>query len=160
MATDKPEKFFYVHNAAELHRAVTAISKVKPTNDKPYCIKVSLDDESRSNKQNRLSFLWYRTLGKATGHGEEYERRRCKLSFGIPIMLEDIDFNAFYATAIMSLPYEQQLIAMDFVPVTSLMTMRQFAHYLDEMDRSSANQGIMLPKPEDLYWDALMKAVA
>lgn len=158
MATAK-EKFFYVRNPAELNRVVSAISKLKPTNEKPYSIKVSIDDESRSLKQNRLSFLWYRFLGKETGHGEEFERHLCKLQYGVPILLDDPSFNAFYAEAILPLPYEKQLMAMDYIPVTSLMKVREFAQYLDAIDQAAANRGIMLPQPEDLYWEALMKAV-
>lgn len=159
MATSEYEKFFYVRNPAELSRVVTAISKLAPTKEKPYTIKVSIDDETRNNKQNRLSFFWYRFLGKETGHGEEYERRMCKLTYGIPILLEDADFNAFYAEAIAPMDYEKQLMAMSYVPVTSLMTVRQFAHYLTAIDMYCAERGITLPRPEDLYWEALMKAV-
>jgi len=158
METSDHTKTFHLKNVAHANKVAAAISKLVPTKEKPYTVKVSIDDESRSNKQNRLSFMWYRVLGDATGHGEDYERRNCKLVYGVPILLDDADFNEFYATALMPLSHELQLIAMEFVPVTSLMSTKQFAHYLDLIDMNSANNGIILPQPEDLYWEALMKA--
>ena len=158
MATPDHSKTFYLRNVAEVARAASAISKLIPTKEKPYTVKVSIDDESRNNKQNRLSFLWYRFRGEATGHGDKFERHLCKLTYGVPIMLEDAEFNAFYAEAILPLPYENQLAAMEFIPVTRLMKVREFARYLGIVDQQSADEGIILPRPEDLYWEALMKA--
>ena len=160
MATTDREKFFYVRNPAELSRVVASISKLAPTKEKPYTIKVSIDDETRNNKQNRLSFFWYRFLGNETGHGEEFERHTCKLNYGVPLLLGDTNFNAFYTSALKPLSYEQQLMAMDYVPVTSLMTVKEFAQYLTTIDQESANKGIVLPRPEDLYWEALCKSVS
>lgn len=154
------EKTFRIRNADELRRVVTSLAKLAPTNEKPYNIRVSLDDETRSQKQNRLSFLWYRYLGKATGHGEESERRQNKLMYGVPILLLDADFNAFYAEAITPLTYEKQLVAMDYVPITRLFSTKQFAEYLTAIDQGAATVGIVLPQPDDLYYESLMKAVA
>lgn len=158
VATSDHSKTFHLKNVAHAAQVARAISKLEPTKEKPYTVKVSIDDESRSHKQNRLSFLWYKARGDSTGHGEKFERHVCKLTYGVPILLDDADFNAFYAEAIQPMPYEKRLAAMEYLPVTSLMSVKQFAHYLDLMDMDSANQGIILPQPSDLYWDALMKA--
>jgi len=153
----KPEKVFILRNQANLASAMTAISKIKPGKDKVYTLKISLGDESRSNKQNRLSFLWYGLKGTLTGHGMEYERQVCKLQYGVPILRRDSkEFNDFYTTAFLCLTYEQKLVSMEFIPVTSLMSVRQFAEYLTTIDNESANAGQVLPHPEDLYWDAIM----
>jgi len=160
VATSDHSKTFHLKTVADAKKIAAAVSKLEPTKEKPYTIKVSIDDEARSNKQNRLSFLWYRFRGEATGHGDKFERHLCKLTYGVPIMLEDAEFNAFYVEAILPLPYEKQLAAMEFIPVTRLMKVREFAHYLDIVDQQSANEGIILPQPDDLYWEALMKAAA
>jgi hypothetical protein len=158
MATNKePTKIFYVHDDRDLKIAVEAISTNKPTSDTPWVITLGQDDESRSLKQNRLSFLWYGIRGGATNEGRAKDRAFCKLTYGVPILREGKDFNAFYCSALAPLEYEQRLDAMEFVPVTSLMTTRQFAEYLDEIDKQSLTQGVVLPQPEDLYWAALMK---
>jgi hypothetical protein len=158
VATPDHSKTFYLRTVADAKKIAAAVSKLEPTKEKPYTVKISVDDESRSNKQNRLSFLFYKARGEATGHGEKFERHLCKLTYGIPILLEDAEFNAFYMEAIQPMEYENQLAAMEYVPVTRLMKVREFAHYLDIIDQQSANEGIILPKPSDLYWEALMKA--
>jgi len=156
--TSDHSKTFYLRTVADAKRIAVAVSKLEPTKEKPYTVKISIDDESRSNKQNRLSFLWFRVLGDATGHGEKFERHVCKLTYGVPILLEDAEFNAFFAEAIAPMAYEQQLSAMEYVPVTRLMKVKEFAQYLNIIDQESANKGIILPQPSDLYWEALMKA--
>lgn len=158
MATSDHSKTFYLRTVVDAKKTAAAVSKLEPTKEKPYTVKISIDDESRNNKQNRLSFLLYRVLGDSTGHGEGYERRNCKLTYGVPILWEDEEFHKFYSAALAPLTHEQKLEAMEFVPVTSLMSIKQFARYLDTVYMCSADRGIILPKPEDLYWEALMKA--
>jgi hypothetical protein len=158
MATSKePTKIFYVHDDRDLEIALQAVGTIKPTSDKPWVITLGQDDESRSLKQNRLSFLLYGILGGNNQEGRLASRKSCKLLYGVPILMEDKDFNAFYMSAIRPLTFEQRLDAMEFVPVTSLMTTRQFAEYLDTIYKESELQGVVLPQPEDLYWAALMK---
>jgi hypothetical protein len=148
---------FHLHDQDSLAKVMGYLSGLRPTRDKPYTVTISQENEARSVKQNRLAFLWYRIRGSMTGHGAEYERATCKLLYGVPILREDKAFDDFYMTAIHTLSYKQMLDAMEYVPVTRLMTTKQFALYLDTIDQESANIGIVLPQPEDLYWDALMK---
>lgn len=148
-----------VRDAGSLATAMERLSMLVPTESSPYTVTVKQEDEARSLKQNRLSFLWYRLRGTMTGHGTDYEREICKLLYGVPILREDKDFNEFYHYALSPLEYDQQRKAMAYVPVTRLMKVGQFAEYLEAIDRESAAIGIVLPHPEDLYWDALMKEV-
>ena len=159
MAKNKPEPFSAViHNQEGLARVMGYMSGITPTVETPYTIRVAQADESRSLKQNRRSFMWYQLRGSMTGHGQIHERCLCKLKYGVPILRrDDEDFEKFWHSALQFIAYESQLEAMEFVPVTSLMGMKQFAEYLTEVDQQSASQGIVLPHPEDLYWDALMK---
>jgi len=163
MAKNKTEKIYPLSTEAEKDRFMRAVKKIDLTKGKVYSAMIWLGDEnqkpkeSRSSKQNRLSFLWYRILGETTGHGIEYERHYHKLTYGIPLLREDAAFNHFYQTALGHLSYEQRLMAMEYVPVTRLMTVKQFAQYLNTVDQESANKGIVLPQPEDLYMEALMK---
>lgn len=153
---DKKGETWYLQSEFDLAVAMLELGKLKPTKDAPVKLKWSFDSESRSLKQNRLAFAWYKFRGEATGHGKEYERAVCKLLYGIPILREDEKFNAFYTVAVDRLNYEQKMAAMEYVPVTSLMKVRQFAEYLTTVDNETASIGIVLPRPEDLYYDALM----
>ena len=155
MKKEKPEKMFFLRSIADRDKAVLAISRLRPTADKPYKVRVSLDEESRSDKQNRLSFMWYKILGETFSSKEE-ERARCKLDYAIPILRRDEDFNNFYKYAIDDLVREAQLAAMDFIAVTSLMSVKEFAEYLTTVDQTSAANGCVLPHPSDLYHEALM----
>ena len=142
----------------DLHRAacMQIISKLDLSND-PYTITISQGDESRSNKQNRLSFLWYQCLGGLTANGMVHQRRYCKLHYGVPIMRQDADFQALYDATIKPMTYEKKIQVMELLPVTSMMTVHQFAEYLTTIDQESAALGFVLPHPEDLYSDALMQ---
>lgn len=158
MAIDKEKIVFTIDSASNQTQAMMYLSNLVPSKEDPYTITFSQEDESRSIKQNRLAFLWYRIIGSMTGHGKEHERQYCKLHFGCPILIEqDSDFADFYDRSVQPLPYENQLSSMDYVPVTRLMKVKQFAEYLDAVDRDAASRGITLPRPEDLYWDSLMR---
>ena len=125
---------------------------------KPYTVTIEEGNEPRRSKQNRLSLLWYREIGKQSGYGAEYERRHYKLSFGVPMLrADDAEFNQFCETALDKLPYEQQLQAMEYVPVTRLMKVKQFAEYLNEVELDAYSRGYKLSQPDDAYWEALMK---
>jgi hypothetical protein len=128
-----------------------------PTEKQPVRVVIGPDSEKRRDKQNRLSHGWYPVMG-AGYHLDRHEMKAfCKLNFGVPIMREDADFNAFCTVGLDHLTYDQKLDAMLFIPVTSLMKVKQMAEYLTTMDREAANRGVVLPQPEDLYWEALMK---
>ena len=97
MGTSKePKKIFYVHDDRDLRIALETIGEVKPTKDRPWVITAGQDDEARSLKQNRLAFLWYGILGGLNKEGRLEQRKHWKLTAGIPILLEDEDFNKFY----------------------------------------------------------------
>lgn len=148
----------YLRNDMDRAIVMQNISKLNLETEKPLCVRIETDSETRSQKQNRLAFMWYRILGGFTGHGEKYEREYCKLVYGCPILsVDDADFNAFYVQALDVLPYEQRLAAMEYVPVTSLFTVKQFAEYLNTIEQESALRGIQLPRPDDLYYEALIK---
>lgn len=152
MVKHDPKLKFCVETTKDLEDALLIIDQLS----KPVWLTISLVDEARSLKQNRLSFSWYKVRGDATGHGKEYERSLCKLLYGIPILQRDEKFASFYQVALSDLSYENKMLAMEYVPVTSLMSIPQFAEYLSTVDEQSASIGIVLPRPEDLYWAALM----
>lgn len=108
--------------------------------------------KKRSLDQNAISHTWYdqiaRELREDTPEGVKCE---CKLRLGVPILrADDAEFREMYDNAIKGhLSYEQKLKAMRFIPVTSLMTKRQLSRYLEDMQRTYAEQGVQLEFPED-----------
>ena len=77
-------------------------------------------------------------------------QKEWKLTIGVPILrAEDTDFCAFYDRAIRPLPtYELKLAAMDYVPVTSIMTVPQMTKLMETIIRKCAEQGISLTVPD------------
>ena len=109
-------------------------------------IEATIVDTKRSLDQNALSHVWYNEIEKA-GHEKARDARRyCKLHFGVPMLrAEDEEFRSFYDQALKhQLTYEQKLIAMDFVPVTSRMGQKQMTRYLNSVQEHYASQGISL----------------
>jgi hypothetical protein len=106
---------------------------------------------ARSLTQNAISHVWYEQVAQVIGDDDARGVKRfCKLHFGVPILrAEDADFREAYDAAIKGLTYEQKLIAMDILPVTSIMTTRQLSQYMGEVQEHYDKQGIKLEFPKD-----------
>lgn len=103
----------------------------------------------RSLEQNRLMFLWAREASEQRGDTTPEEvRHEWKLRIGVPILREDAKFQAVYDAAIKPLPYELKLKAMQFIPVTSEMKVKQMVRFLDAVQRECGEQGIRLTDPD------------
>lgn len=104
----------------------------------------------RTLDQNRLQFLWAREASEQRGDVTPDEVRcEWKLHHGVPILREEsAEFRDVYDTAIKPLPYPLKLKAMQFIPVTSEMRVRQMVRFLDTVQRECAEQGIKLTDPD------------
>lgn len=107
--------------------------------------------KSRSLDQNAISHAWYEQLARELREDDAKGwKRHCKLHYGVPILrAEEEEFRAFYDTAVRPLSYEKKMAAMDFVPVTSIMTKAQLSGYLEVMQSEFMVRGVMLEFPED-----------
>ena len=104
----------------------------------------------RSLDQNHLQFLWANEFAAAMGDrtGEEV-RLDWKLRHGVPILrAEDDGFRATYDANLKGLPYAAKLALMAYIPVTSLMTVKQMTAYLDAVQREALSHGVRLTDPE------------
>ena len=153
----KDEKLYVIRNRGDAIALLNIVAGLDTDGDQPWIVRISKAKEARRSKQNRLSWLWYTELGKMTGHGKDYEHQRCKLNHGIPILREDADFNQWWEDTLGHLIYEQQLLAMQHMDVTSLMSVREFARYLTAIDEEAASMMMILTHPDDLYMDALYR---
>jgi hypothetical protein len=101
----------------------------------------------RSLDQNAVIHCWYEQMGRELREDSAQGwRRYCKLHHGVPILrAEDTDFRAFYDTALKStLTYEEKLRAMDFVPVTRLMSVAQLSAYMEALQDDFRTRGVTL----------------
>ncbi len=99
----------------------------------------------RSVVQNRLSHVWYQQVGRETGDSPAEVQAFCKLTFGVPVLrMESEDFARSAEYLIDPLPYEQQLEAMQWLPVTRLLTVQGMTTYLTNMQHYYGRHGIAL----------------
>jgi len=105
----------------------------------------------RSISANALSHAWYNEIAVQMADTPESVKCECKLRFGVPILrAEDPDFREMYDTAIKNhLSYEQKLVAMRYLPVTSNMSKPQLSRYLEHMQMSYAQQGVIVDFPKE-----------
>ena len=106
--------------------------------------------KARSLDQNGISHVWYeqvsRELREETPLGV---KNFCKLHYGVPILrAENEDFRAQYDTVLKPLSYDKKLLAMNFLPVTSLMTKTQLTQYLEAMMLAYADR-VRLEFPQE-----------
>ena len=96
--------------------------------------------------QNAISHAWYNDIATQTADTPENVKCECKLRFGVPILrAEDPDFREMYDASILrSLSYEQKLRAMRYIPITSNMTKPQLSRYLEHIQMSYAQQGVVV----------------
>ncbi len=110
------------------------------------------EGKSRSLDQNAISHAWYEQVARELREDSALGVKRfCKLHFGVPILrAEDEEFRAVYDGAIRrSLSYEQKLLAMDMLPVTSRMNVKQLSAYLEAMQQHFAGR-VWLQFPEQM----------
>ena len=107
--------------------------------------------KDRSLDFNAISHVWYEQLARELPEEDALGWKCfCKLHFAVPIMrAEDEEFREFYDRSIKAaLTHEQKLVAMKYIPVSSLMTNAQFKKYCDEMQKHFLTRGVRLEFPE------------
>ena len=105
----------------------------------------------RSIPQNSIAHAWYNEIAVQMADTPENVKCECKLRFGVPILrAEDPDFRGMYDLAIKNhLSYEQKLVAMRYLPVTSNMSKPQLSRYLEHIQMSYAQQGVIVDFPKE-----------
>ncbi|MDV7393144.1 hypothetical protein RZS08_17355 [Arthrospira platensis SPKY1] len=111
-------------------------------------VTIKPGDEPRSDKQNRLAWQWFQDAAKQGDQTANEYRLECKLRLGIPILRRDSEeFREKYDSTLKPLTYEQKLVCMEFMPVTSLMKVKQMTEYLEAVQHHFINQGFLLTDP-------------
>ncbi len=104
--------------------------------DKSYKVTISLHRQQRSVSQNNLYWLWISIIADETGNDKE--------SLHQLFMQKFIGWNT------------QSLHGSDIhtLPSTTKLSTAQFTTYLEQIDAWTATElGIILPHPEDKYWE-------
>lgn len=112
-----------------------------------YTLKLTKYQKKRSLDQNAQSFVWYEQIAQELKEDDITGWRRfCKLSFGVPILrAHDSEFRELYDKCIKrSLSYQEKLIAMDVLPVSSRMNTELFNLYFTAMQDHFIKLGVNL----------------
>lgn len=109
------------------------------------------EGKGRSVEQNAVMHGWFGQIARELREDDERGvKRYCKLHFGVPILrTEDEEFREAYDRVVKSLPYEQKLIAMDILPVTSRMTTIQLDRCMTDMQDHYRTRGVHLEYPKE-----------
>jgi len=107
--------------------------------------------KDRSLDQNAIAHAWFSQIANELREQTALQvKAECKLTIGVPILrAEDEDFRKFYDKSIRLMTYEDKLAAMSFLPVTSLMTVKQLSQFLVGMQETYRKRDVALEFPPE-----------
>lgn len=118
-------------NAQRFIQALNLDSKVWQVEIKPY-------RKNRSKAQNRLYWKWLTLIGSELG----YQRDEMHAIMA-DMFLEPITVQAMGKTICVA-------------PSTTKLNTKEFTQYLEQIEIFASSEfGITLPRPDDLYWEAM-----
>ena len=132
---------------------------VKQYKDGQVCSVIITDqNETRSQAQNRLYWLWLKQIEDSTGQDDEDLHVMFKRKFLAKIYARDDGEMAQLFESLNTLkrqPNYEQEVALPFAKrflSTTQATTAQFSEYLNEIEVWAFGRGIPLKIPEDLRW--------
>ena len=116
--------------------------------ERPYTVEWRKGAD-RSLQANALMWKWAGEYAAQLGDRQAKDvQHEWKLRIGVPILRSENDgFRAFYDKTLKPLTYPEKLDAMEYVPVTSIMTVPQMRALMDAVQREAAENGIRLTDP-------------
>jgi len=97
-------------------------------------LNVKISTGTRTLKQNAWIYKAYEMLEKQGDMTAVEYRRYCKFTFGLQILFEgDPESATRWRTMMLSVSYEDQLLSMDLMDVTSRLSPDQGARYINEI---------------------------
>lgn len=108
------------------------------------------EGKGRSVEQNAVMHGWFGQVARELREDDARGvKRYCKLHFGVPILrAEDDEFREAYDRVVKPLAYEQKLVAMDILPVTSRMTTVQLDRCMADIQEHYIGRGVELVYPK------------
>ena len=119
------------------------IGKLRDTfKDKKYFSVTIHTGKNRTISQNSLQHAWYLQVSREEAEYTPAEiKRLCKYRYGLPILRgDDAEFNEVCARVIDPLVYESRILAMEYLPVTSLMSTKQLSEYMEQVQNHYAGR--------------------
>lgn len=107
---------------------------------------IGVKPRRRKLSSNALSHVWYTELSKQRCDLSAAEYKQlCKLDHGAPILVRDSQkFRNFWESFFVNLSRPEQLAAMKYISISSLLTPKQFNEYLNQIVMQYAPEGVVL----------------
>lgn len=111
--------------------------------------------DKRKDSQNALNWKWCTAIAEQMHDSKDDVHARNKHDFGVPILCRDEpEFNEMWTKLSEQLSYEEQVQAIRYIDVTSIMSVKQMTEYLNDLELHYERNGILLPKLDDDYFEA------
>jgi hypothetical protein len=128
------------------------IGEIREKYDRFRYLRVTIKTgKDRSIKQNNVTHRWYEQIARELREDDVIGWRcYCKLHHAVGIMrAEDEEFRTNYDAVVRPMKYEDKLLIMRFMPVTSLMTKDQLTRYAEQVQADFRKRGVILKFTQD-----------
>lgn len=149
---------FIVTDTQSLSTCLTAMTKRHRAGE-TFFVVIDDKDETRSQAQNRLYWLWIGVISAHTGDDKDSLHVELKRRLLSRIYAKsDGNFAELFASLkqcqrhLSTADYERMAYKVAGLLSTTKATTEQFTEYLQEIDIWAGKQGISLPVPDDLRW--------
>ena len=107
--------------------------------------------KDRSLSQNALEHTWFNQIANELREQTAAQvKAECKLNYGVPILrAENEEFRVFSNMALRHLTHEQRLVAINFIPISSIMTVDQLSQFLKAIQSAYEGRVALEFPPED-----------
>ena len=112
-------------------------------------VNLAFMEAERSDSQNSLIYSLYGDIARQSQDKTVGDvRKECKLTIGIAILkAADPVFSDWYDKSIKPLAYEDKLLLMGYMELTSLFSKSQASEYITEIISTYTNMGYSLADP-------------
>lgn len=132
-----------IENTMQLDRLIRLISRQRL----PFRCSI-VDGRARSYDQNKLMWQWAAEIAAHENDQTPREvQHELKLRFGVPLLvLEDARFALVWAGVERTHNYTQRLALMEYFDVTSKLSVKGFAEFLNQIEREYAHVELTIPE--------------
>ena len=119
--------------------------QINETYQKDKYVQIKINSGKRTLDQNALIHVWYAQIDKELGQNDTEEQ--FKYQYGLPVLARDeehAEYIGMIRDKLRKLYYEERILFMKYVPVTSLMDTKQLKEYADTMVVEMAKEGLIL----------------
>ena len=129
-------KSFKLDSENKRELAVSYLKSVSLT--MPLVVEIKPYKRNRSAAQNKLMWMWFQVIGDDLGYTQDEVYNEMSELYLPMIAMRRFDG-------------EEQQVRL----TTSKLKVHEFREFLNNIDLFAAGMGIILPKPEDLMWEAM-----